>query len=182
MNIIVKPYGSDLCYCRPDTTWERENKDFYVPECAETLFWTPVILARVSKAGKCVGKKFVSRYYDTVGCGILLYIGQDIAFASCADHTSLLPAPSSAPELFDDEDTFFEVMKNGITLSRSEDLQKEDLENAICKASELTTLRIGDFIVSELGPMQILARREDGKQELTAVLSGNEIININILF
>ena len=64
MNIIVKPHGSDLCYCRPDTTWERENKDFYVPEGINELHWAPVLFVRISKAGTCIGKKFASRYYD----------------------------------------------------------------------------------------------------------------------
>ena len=73
MNIIVKPYGSTLCYCRPDTTWERENRDFYSPECVNEICWTPVIFARISKAGKCVSGKFVERYYDGFNFGVLMY-------------------------------------------------------------------------------------------------------------
>ena len=182
MNIIVKPYGSELCYCRPDTTWERENKDFYSPECIEDLFWTPVLFAKVNKAGKCIGKKFVSRYYDAVGCGLLLYTGQDMAFSSCADHTSLLPSPTSDPSTLENWNCSFAVYRDGEDIFSSTDLNKEELEATICSASKLTSLRIGDFVAIELAPMQILARREDGKQELTAVLSGNEIINIKILF
>ena len=70
MNIIVKPYGSGLCYCRPDTTWERENKDFYSPECVKELHWSPIIFVRISKAGKCIGGKFASRYYDEFALGV----------------------------------------------------------------------------------------------------------------
>ena len=55
MNIIVKPYSGQHCYCRPDTTWERENKDFYVPDGVENLRWAPVLFARISKAGKHIG-------------------------------------------------------------------------------------------------------------------------------
>ena len=73
MNIIVNPYGGGPCYCRPDTTWERENKDFYLPDCITELYWTPVAFAKISKAGKCIGKKFASRYYDACGYGILMY-------------------------------------------------------------------------------------------------------------
>ena len=98
MNIIVQTFGSKLCYCRPDTTWEREEKDFYVPDGIDTLYWTPVVFARVCKAGKCIGKKFASRYYDAIGFGTLLYtFGKEkgeLAFASCTDHTSLLPTPA----------------------------------------------------------------------------------------
>ena len=93
MNIIVKPYGSSLCYCRPDTTWERENKDFYSPECVKELHWAPIVFARISKAGKCIGGKFVSRYYDGYSFGVLLYCNDGpLAFTSCADHTSRLMA------------------------------------------------------------------------------------------
>ena len=73
MNITVKPYDSELCYCRPDTTWEKEGRDFYVPDGVEKVLWTPVMFARISKAGKCVGAKFVSRYYDGFGIGALIY-------------------------------------------------------------------------------------------------------------
>ena len=52
MNIVVKPYGCDLCYCRPDTTWEKESRDLYIPDSVEKALLTPVAFARVSKAGK----------------------------------------------------------------------------------------------------------------------------------
>ena len=61
MNIVVKPYGSDLCYCRPDTTWERENRDIYSPECIDEWNAAPILFARISKAGKCISQKFISR-------------------------------------------------------------------------------------------------------------------------
>ena len=66
MNIIVKTFGGGVC-CRPDTSWEKENRDFYCPECAGAIHWAPVVFARISKAGKCIGEKFASRYYDAMG-------------------------------------------------------------------------------------------------------------------
>ena len=92
MNIIVRPYESDLCYCRPDTTWEKESRDLYIPEGVDKVLWAPVVFAKVCKAGKCVSGKFVSRYYDAVGFGALIYCNDgNIAFSSCMDHTSILP-------------------------------------------------------------------------------------------
>ena len=121
MNIIVKPYGSSLCYCRPDTTWERENKDFYSPECVNELHWAPIVFARICKAGKCIGGKFAPRYYDAFNFGALLYChtseSPDIAFTSCADHTSLLPAPLYNPVVIENEENIFEVKKNGEKIS-----------------------------------------------------------------
>ena len=203
MNIIVKPYGSDMCYCRPDTTWERENRDFYSPECVNEVLWTPVVFARVSKAGKCIGKKFAQRYYDGVGCGMLMYCRvMDLPETSCVDHTSILPMPLYDPVVLEDKKAF-EVMRNGesyVTLRNSgtnADLSTEQvqddtqsgrcewislLEDALCKASQLTSLRIGDFIAVELAPIAVLASREDAKVSVNGTFCGNESFNFNILF
>ena len=99
MNIVVKPYGGSFSYCRPDTSWERENRDIYTPDRIDRWDWAPIVFVRVCKAGKCVGRKFASRYYDAFGFGALLYVGAvgeadiNIAAASCADHSSILPFP-----------------------------------------------------------------------------------------
>ena len=224
MNIIVKPYGSSLCYCRPDTTWERENKDFFSPECVNEIYWTPVVFARVSKAGKCVGSKFVGRYYDAVGCGMLMYCStsgseensgdpRNPATAGCAlqrstgpfaeslatptrgwenaisdhqpirqlshivDKTSILPHPLFQPVVLEDEKEFT-VSGSPIILSGAKDL----LEEALCKASELTSLRIGDFIDVELAAPTVLAKREDGEVSVKGEFCEKEIFDFKIIF
>ena len=191
MNIIVKPYGSSLCYCRPDTTWERENKDFYSPECVNELHWAPIVFARICKAGKCIGGKFAPRYYDAFNFGALLYChtseSPDIAFTSCADHTSLLPAPLYNPVVMENEDNIYEVKKHGekIFTSRALSIEaslKEVIEDAICKASRLTTLRIGDFIAVELAPVSLMAASCDGETSLKATYCENELFDIKLIF
>ena len=221
MNIIVKPYGSDLCYCRPDTTWERENKDFYSPECVNEIYWTPIVFARISKAGKCVGKKFVQRYYDGVGCGMLMYCGvaglsvnsgaprllsqtppsrgwhvtsvqQPIqntsttsfegsagvrSLSEVVDRSSILPHPLFQPVVLEDEKEF-EVSNSSVILSGAKDL----LEGAICKASELTSLRIGDFVAVELREPQKLASREEGSITVKGRFCEKEVFSFNIVF
>ena len=199
MNIIVKPYGSTLCSCRPDTTWERENKDFYSPECVNEVMWTPVVFARVSKAGKCIGNKFVGRYYDGVGCGILMYCATDEAVTSCADHTSILPMPLYNPEVLDGRKEFV-VTKNGnlsaarsidavspagqndLVMSTEQGEWRHLLEDAICNASRLTSLRIGDFVAAELTPLQSLAARAESEVSVKGVFCDNDIFDFNIIF
>ena len=250
MNIIVKPYGSSTCYCRPDTTWERENKDFYSPECVNEIYWTPVVFARISKAGKCVGKKFVERYYDGVGCGMLLYCGtsglsvnsgdpRDPATAGCAlqrstgpfaeslathsrgwhvtcvhqpiqdtattpfessaevkvlsevvDRSSILPHPLFQPVVLEGEKEFVVnatpvnqdssviLSPHHVILSGAKDL----LEEAICNASQLTSLRIGDFVAVELRELQKLASKEDGTVAVKGEFCEKEIFSFNIIF
>ena len=221
MNIIVKPYGSDLCYCRPDTTWERENKDFFSPECVNEIYWTPVVFARVSKAGKCVGKKFVERYYDGVGCGMLLYCGTSglsvssgdprllaqtppsrgwhvtsahlpiqntsttsfdgsagvRSLSEVVDRSSILPHPLFLPVVLEDEKEFI-VNDTSVILSGAKDL----LEEAICNASQLTSMRIGDFVAVELREFQKLTSREDGGIAVKGEFCEKEIFSFNIIF
>ena len=118
MNITVQTFGGTIC-CRPDTTWERENRDFFSPGCVSSIHWSPVVFARISKAGKCVGEKFASRYYDAMGFGMLMYIGDflpDIASSSCADHTTILPFPLYNTIVFDNPDNVFSVNADGALL------------------------------------------------------------------
>lgn len=188
MNIIVRPYGSQACYCRPDTTWERENKDFYVPEGIDKLLWAPIAFVRISKAGKCIGKKFTSRYYDAFNFGVLLYCCHDqeslhLAFSSCADHTSILPFPLYNIAVMENVDNTFEVRKGetGIFSHTTEGL-KEKLEEAICLASKTTSLRIGDFVAVELAEIADLATRSEGETGLEAKFCGNEVLSLKMFF
>ena len=232
MNIIVKPYGSSLCYCRPDTTWERENKDFFSPECVNEIYWTPVVFARVSKAGKCVGRKFVERYYDGVGCGMLLYCGKAMvsngplptswappptrgwenaisdhmpshntphdttpcessagvrSLSEVVDRSSILPHPLFLPVVLEDDKELTVSTKVAGTGSNAEasvilSEAKDLLEEALCKASELTSLRIGDFIAVELATPTVLAKREDGEVSVKGEFCEKEIFDFKIIF
>lgn len=186
MNILVQPYGSDRCYCRPDTTWERENKNFYSPESVNQLHWAPIVFARICKAGKCIGGKFVSRYYDGFNFGSLLYIGDtlpDLAISSCADHTSRLPFPLYDPIIMEGEDNICEVIKDGHDIFRcSAAGVKEKIEKAICQASEFTSLRIGDFVAVELAPIAPLGAREEGETQIKASFCENDLYDFKLIF
>ena len=183
MNIIVKPHGSDLCYCRPDTTWERENKDFYSPECVNEIYFAPVVFARISKAGKCIGKKFIDRYYDSVGCGVLLY-GND-TLISHIDKSSILPMPLYNPVVMEDEKTIELDMlgKNGSQMhSVALNGMKSLLEDTICSSSELISLRIGDYVAVEMEPVKLLCRREEGEMTFRGSFCENEIFDFKVIF
>ena len=184
MNIVVQPYGSSLCYCRPDTTWEKESRDLYVPNGVEKVLWAPVVYAKVCKAGKCVSGKFVSRYYDAVGFGALAYSDDEsLAFSSCMDHTSLMPVPALNPNIFESEDGSFcmEIGGKVSDFKLSKDIQTS-LEDAICKASERVSLRIGDLVAVELSPLEILAERNDGEVTVKAESCGEKLFELKVIF
>lgn len=189
MNIIVKPYGKSACYCRPDTTWERENKDYYAPECVNGIHWSPIVFARISKAGKCIGKKFATRYYDAFNYGALLYCltdeSDDIAFTSCSDHTSLLPAPLYNVVVMEGDENTYEVRKDDEVIFRttgSDIAVKGMIEEAICTASQMTSLRIGDFIAVELAPKGLIVSRVEGQVGFKAKFCENELFDLKLIF
>ena len=207
-----------MFHCRPDTTWERENKDFFSPECVNEIYWTPVVFARVCKAGKCVGSKFVERYYDAVGCGLLMYCSGQAMISNgplptswappttrgwenaisdhqpirqlshIVDKTSILPHPMYNPVVLDDEKVFTVIPdsdRESVTRSAPSVIlsgAKHLLEDALCKASELTSLRIGDFIAVEMAAPAALARREDGGVAVKGTFCDNEIFDFRIIF
>lgn len=182
MNIIVKPQGSDLCYCRPDTTWERENRDFYVPDGVDSLYWAPVIFVRISKAGKCINPKFASRYYDAFNFGMLMYTGDEaVAFTSCADHTSILPSPLYNVVVMEGEENVFKVEKGEETIF-SACPDKAKVEEAICRASGLTSVRIGDFVAVELDRKKMLAAREESESYIKGTFCENGIYGFKVIF
>ena len=184
MNIVVKPYTSTSCYCRPDTTWERENKDFYVPESEDGLRWAPILFARISKAGKHIGAKFVSRYYDGVGFGALMYGSEEeTAFASCLDHTSILPAPLYNPAVLENETNIFEIACDGKTAARYSDTDfKSVIENAISSVSQKVSLRIGDMVAVELDVIRALADRSAGEVRFEGRYCENRLFDMKVIF
>lgn len=182
MNIIIKPQGSEFCYCRPDTTWERENKDFYVPENVDTLYWAPILFARISKAGKCINPKFVSRYYDAFNFGLLIYTDEkNIAFSSCADHTSILPFPLYNNVVMEGEENEYKVFKGGELIFNAV-AEQNLIEDAICRASQRTSVRIGDFVAVELDSLKPLAIRNEGETEIKASFCENDLYGFKLIF
>ena len=179
MNIVIKPYGRNLCYCRPDTTWEKESRDFYVPEGVEKILWTPVAFARICKAGKCVSEKFVTRYYDSFSIGALLYCNDDeLAFSSCADHTSILPMPLFDPVVLENIGNTYHIGK----CTNSMEGIKETLEDAICDASRRVSLRIGDLVAVELGSMKVLAEKAEGETRFKGEFCENILFDFKVIF
>ena len=196
MNIVIRRYESGLCYCRPDTTCEKENRDFYVPESIIDIQWSPVLFVRISKAGKCIGKKFVSRYYETFSFGALMYCSDNktdtvndlnIAFSSCVDHSSLLPSPSYDLSGLESGETHYQVRKNGEAIYTSgcqdgDKYLKTLIEDTVCLASQLTSLRIGDIVAVELAEITRLASRDEKEISFAGEYGDTTLFDTKIIF
>lgn len=186
MNIVIKR-GEGGIYCRPDTTLERENRDFYCPDEMGGLSYSPVIFARISKTGKWISSKFVDRYYDSVGFGIMIYDSSlldgsidSIASASCYDHSSLLPQ-----ETVNKDDLInggVQIFKNTDSIYRTiTEEMAERLEKAICEVSAKVSLRIGDIVALELTSIAHLADKDETKLSLKILFNEKTLLESNVI-
>lgn len=188
MNIVVLT-DSGKTIVRPDTTWERDCEDLYVPEFVESLSWTPVIFARVSKPGRSVGLKFADRYYDGIGFGVLLYpddlmdgSAEGYACASCLDHTSFLPYPVKDKALLKEGTMSLSLSKGEEEIFRGEIADAGIIEKAIAEVTRFCYIRTGDLIAIELRPRGPLCSRADCRCDLSGSLCGDNSLVFKIVY
>ena len=187
MNIIVKTSSCHIT-ARPDTTWEKDNEDFYPPEFVDVLTYSPVLFARVLKTGRSVGRKFASRYYDSVGFGMLLYpenlldgTPEGYAQAICLDHTSFLPAPMFPPQRLE-EDCRFRLFRNEVEIFSFDRPSRNMVEVALVQATRLLYIRTGDLIAIELASRKPLTTRQEATSRLTGTCGQDKVLDFQIIF
>ncbi len=176
MNIVTLT-SSRRVIVRPDTTWEKDGEDFFVPDFVSRLSWTPVVFARISKPGRSIGERFASRYFDRFGYGVLLYpedlidgSEEGYACASCLDHTSFLPGT-----LMDKSGCAaagFSVLRGEEEIFRIAGESGGRMEAAISEASRFCYLRTGDLLAMELQARTPLCSREDGRCAVHCMIGG----------
>ena len=172
MNIIVTPHKSNSFYFRPDNTLQRDCcKDFFIPNGVESLSVTPILYVKVSKAGKAVGKKFASRYYQSFGYGVLIncnFISSDNSImdfyaTTSVDNSSIIPMATWNIEALNGEMTNLSLIINDLDVLSSNDnpISIDEIESQIAIVSQNCSLRIGDLIAFELTPAPIALHQGD---------------------
>ena len=182
MNIIVITADGHV-RCRPDTTWEREDKDIYAPEQVSSYSYSPVLFARISKAGKCIGEKFVDRYYDAVNYGMLLYAATaDEPSCEIMDHTSILPFPMYDRCTLSSADNEFRIMTGEDVIYSTAASPENLIKDALVKASRLVSVRIGDIVAVELAQAATLLSRAGGPEtRLRGSFCENPLFDLKII-
>lgn len=189
MNILVLD-NSMRCLLRPDTSLNKENEDFYAPEDVLAVGFSPVVFARICKAGKMVMPEFAERYYDSIAFGVLLHPSAEErdgrvhycrACSSIYDHSTLLPYPLYNRITLTSEENIFEVFRNGESIFKTEVSGiREKIEDALVRSSAHTSVRIGDFVAVELDGVKDLLLRAEQSCALSASYCGNKTIDIKI--
>jgi len=180
MNIVVKTAGGH-CIVRPDTTWEKDNEDFFAPEFVKSVSYSPVLFAHICKPGRSVGLKFASRYFDDISYGVLLYPDQMLdgseeayAAACCLDHISFLPYPISDGNA----KGVFSLSCNSEKIFECNDASRALIEEAIAEATACIYIRIGDLIAVELEPRKPLC---NASAKVEATLEGAPLLDFRVV-
>jgi len=188
MNIIIRTYEGKFIV-RPDTTWERDNEDLYLPEFINSVSFTPVFFAKISKPGRSIGESFASRYHEGINYGMLIYPDdlmdgseQGFAQASCLDHTSFLPFPVCDETILGQQGEAFKLFKDNELLFTSDSGHLGMIEKAIAEASRRVYFRSGDLIAIELAPIINLCRREDKEIKISASFRNIQTIDFKLIF
>ena len=154
MNIAVQT-NNGFTVVRPDITWERYNRDFYVPDFAGGLAWVPVAYAPVIRPGKFIQPKFAGRHLSRPAFGVLFYPGgadrspEAFAQACCFNHSSHLPEPFPEGSVTGGP---FSISINGAVVFRADDADLQIVVPALAEASKRVLLNTGDIFAAELGP------------------------------
>lgn len=186
MNIVVRS-REKYCICRPDTSWDRENRDIYAQEAVEGYEYTPVLFVRICKAGKCISEKFASRYYDGFNFGVLLSgrlqgCGGDRLVSECLDHSSILPFPLFNPVVLENPEKCFRIQFEGKEIYSYCGGDALMVHRGIAEVSALVSLRIGDIVAIELQEGGLLCSRSEGLGALRGEFLGNETFCTGIVF
>lgn len=188
MNIIVSPYKKEGFLCRPDSTLIRAIEEYYIPDEVDQISATPILYIKTLRAGKAISNRFVERYVDSYGFGILLHPTLKKEYFEGAyerpfienslDYTSIIPLLSfpdaelkaASNHKFKVTINYKDVFGDFIYPSYNEIIGK------ISTVSKYCSLRIGDFIAIELTSKIDIAPTD----RLTGSVDEDQIFNFKI--
>ena len=188
MNIVVVTGGGRVV-TRPDTTWEKDSEDLYVPDFVSRLSWSPVLFAKISKPGRSIGLRFAGRYFSNFGYGVLLYpedlmdgSPEGYACACCLDHTSFLPGETFGKEDPKFADGRFSLLRDGEAIFSHGPASARMLEESIAEASRFCYLLIGDLVAAELQPREPLCSRDGSPCRLEGLFGDERLCDFKVIF
>ncbi|MBQ7222281.1 MAG: hypothetical protein IJS02_02310 [Bacteroidales bacterium] len=148
MNIAVVT-AADNYYFRPDTTLNREAKDYYCPDGITRLLVTPCVYSRIVKPAKAISKKFIDRYIDSFDFGFILdACAAQHGVATSMDYTTVFPCDFK--KLSTADDASFELSVNSEVVFSSKGFDKDSLSEAVVSLSARSSLRFGDLVAIPL--------------------------------
>jgi hypothetical protein len=182
MNIFISPFSNDSFYYRPDSTLIRTLDEYYVPDYVSQIGVIPIQYVRIEKPIKYIDKKYVHRYIDSFGCGILLSPTISNNFnpflSNSLDFTTIIPLEHTMlKDNYSIIDKDLDVRINGKSLFSNIIFTEEDtLYSIIAEISRYCSIKIGDFVACELAKRESLSIGDH-----VEILSQSHILNSLII-
>ena len=175
-------------FIKPETALLRNHYDFYIPEFSSQVEYETELVIKINKMGKCIDRKFASRYYDeiTVGLDITARDVQNEARQKGLPWFLSKGFDSSAPVGDFVEKTDFDTV-NDIDFSlkiNGKEVQKGNSKDMIFSCDEIVsyvsqfvTLKTGDLIFT--GTPEGVGKLNIG-DKLEGFLSDKKVLEINV--
>jgi len=134
MKIVGYTYyeGEQRFTMKCDASLLNQRKPFFIPDWGKDFRYIPCMVVRISRLGKCIEARFADRYYDAVACG-LDFVAYDLFSKNYAQATA-----------FDNALCVGDWQNPNDLITTAED--KESIAQAIHRASQIVTLRMGDLL------------------------------------
>ncbi|MDR1985332.1 MAG: fumarylacetoacetate hydrolase family protein [Prevotellaceae bacterium] len=146
---------------RPETSLLRNNQNFFFPEFTKDIVCGVSVFIRLSRIGRCIYKRFASRYYEEIGAGIC-FTAVDILhrmkaenkpadIARCFDFSlPISPETISANEI-NCKNINVQLSLNGEILQSYNTSQLLfDVDEIISYISQFVSFKIGDIVLISL--------------------------------
>ena len=187
MNILIRTAASGVV-SRPDTTYRHNIEEVYLPDFVERVNWSPILFARVCKAGRSIAQKFAERYYDGIGYGVLLYpenlidgSEEGYARACCLDHTTFLPFPLYNKVTLGQKSNRFELKAGEEKIFSYNKGDAELVCRTLEEVSAVAYIRTGDIVALELQPRKPLCARPEAGLRISGSYCGNPTLDFKIV-
>jgi 2-keto-4-pentenoate hydratase/2-oxohepta-3-ene-1,7-dioic acid hydratase in catechol pathway len=173
---------------RPETSLLRNSQNFFFPEFTKNIICGVSAFVRLSRPGRCIYKKFASRYYNEIGAGIyftavdmlhkLQAENKPADIARCFDFSlPVSPETISANEI-NCSDMNIQLVVNGEISQKYNTSQLPfDIDGIISYISQYVSFKVGDIILT--GSPPDTAKIEIG-YKLQAYINSRKMLDFEI--
>ena len=161
MNLINIKNNGEFFYTTPDTSLNRDSKDYFCPDFADEFAVVCFYYVRIEKNAKAVTEKFANRYISGFGYGIKLEalgIGGSqnpyVEFmASALDNTTYI-SPILSKEQFAGIKPVLKIDNTDVAVNNGmlAEFVLNNYPKAVSNITNISTLRSGDIIIFESEP------------------------------
>lgn len=177
-----------VVFLKPDTAYNKNRQDFYIPEFTQDLHYEAEIVLRINKMGKHIDEKFARRYFDAITIGIdftardlqakLKAKGLPWEKAKAFDFSAAVGDLAPADDYPDMGNINFNLDINGKTVQQGNTgLTINNFNRIIAYTSKFFTLKKGDLIFTGtpagVGPVKI-------GDKLEGYIEGKKLLEFSI--